>query len=156
MPKTATKTKKTKKTVKKAKAKATKTAKPKKEINEKYIECIGRRKTSTARVRIYPDSKKKDFIVNEKSLENYFPLKRQVKTVLDPFEIFDDSFKVTVKVMGGGINSQSEAIRLGLSRTLVELDENSRSKLKARGYLTRDSRMVERKKPGLRKARRPQ
>ncbi|MEX1014671.1 MAG: 30S ribosomal protein S9 [Candidatus Paceibacterota bacterium] len=123
---------------------------------DKYIESIGRRKTATARVRIYPSAKKKDFVVNEKSLDEYFPSKRFIDTVKQPFEVVDNEFDVTVQVKGGGINAQSEAIRMGLSRALVENDEAWKSKLKAAGYLTRDSRMVERKKPGLRKARRPQ
>lgn len=122
-----------------------------------YIEGIGRRKTSTARVRIYPNQEGQDgFEVNEENLEDYFPMKKQVDTALAPFDVVDRRFKVTVQTKGGGLNGQAESIRLGLSRALVEFNENWKKRLKMEGYLTRDSRMKERKKPGLRSARRPQ
>lgn len=122
-----------------------------------YIEGIGRRKTSTARVRIYPNQEGKDgFEVNKKDLEDYFPMNKQVDTALSPFDVVDRRFKVTVQTKGGGLNGQAESIRLGLSRALVEFNEEWKKRLKMEGYLTRDSRMKERKKPGLRSARRPQ
>ncbi len=122
-----------------------------------YIEGIGRRKTSTARVRIYPNQEgKDDFEVNEKDIKDYFPMKKHTDTALAPFDVVDRRFKVTVQTKGGGLSGQSEAIRLGLSRALVEFNEEWKKRLKMEGYLTRDSRMKERKKPGLRSARRPQ
>ena len=142
----------------------------------RYIEAIGRRKSATARVRIYPsttkplkeitqveksattliDPKKVDFIVNEKPLDEYFPLKRLTQTALAPFNILNVTFKATVKIQGGGTTAQAESIRLGLSRALNDLNEKWRPRLKSEGFLTRDPRAVERKHPGLRKARRPQ
>lgn len=121
-----------------------------------YIEGIGRRKTSTARVRIYPNQKGDGFEVNGKKLEEYFPMKKQVKSAIAPFDVVDKRFKVTVQTKGGGLTGQSESIRLGLSRALVEYNEDWKKRLKMEEYLTRDSRMKERKKPGLRSARRPQ
>lgn len=122
-----------------------------------YIEGIGRRKTSTARVRIYPNQEGKDeFKVDEKDLEDYFPMKKQIDDALAPFDVVDKRFKVTVQANGGGLSGQAEAIRLGLSRALVEYNEDWKKRLKMEGYLTRDPRMKERKKPGLRSARRPQ
>ncbi len=132
----------------------------KKKIKEKeysYLETIGRRKTSVARVRIYKDHPKKtEFIINEKPLKEYFPLERYQKKVLAPFEAVGQSYRTTVKIKGSGLNAQSEAIRHGLARALVALEPSYRGILKQLGYLTRDPRMVERKHPGLRKARRAQ
>lgn len=123
---------------------------------EKYLEAVGRRKTAVARVRIYPESNDKTFLINEKELKEYFPLEKyQIKATL-PFKILNVIYKTTVKVKGGGINAQAEAILHGLSRVLVKLNEEFRKTLKPYGFLTRDPRMVERKHPGLRKARRAQ
>lgn len=126
---------------------------------EKYIEGIGRRKASVARVRLYRGKeigKGFDIIVNEKTYEKYFPLEKQRKVALAPFAATEENFRVTVLAKGGGLNAQAEAVRLGLSRALVKEKPDYRGKLKALGYLTRDSRTVERKKFGSRKARRPQ
>lgn len=122
----------------------------------RYIEGIGRRKAAVARVRIYPSEKKDDFLVNDLELKDYFPLERLLQTVIAPFNVAGSRFRTTVKVKGGGPSGQAGAIRLGLSRALVSLNENWRSRIKKQGFLTRDPRVVERKKPGLRKARRPQ
>lgn len=124
-----------------------------------YIEAVGRRKTSIARVRVYIGEAKKgsyNIEVNGISFEKYFPISRQRVVVCAPFATFDLSFRTTVVVSGGGMNSQSEAVRLGIARVLVKHAPEYRSKLKALGYLKRDPRMVERKKFGSRKARRPQ
>ncbi len=126
----------------------------KKKKNEKYIEGVGRRKTATARVRIYPDSKGRTFKVNDKKLVDYFSQPKHQKKAVAPFEVLDKKFKVTVQTKGGGLNAQSEAIRLGLSRALVEHNEEWKKSLKPHGFLTRDPRMKERKKPGLKGARR--
>ncbi len=121
-----------------------------------YIEGVGRRKTAVARVRIYPNSKEKSLLINEKELQDYFPLLEQRQKVLAPLEklSLEGKFKVSVKVKGGGLQAQAEAIRLGLSRALVKYKEEFKPILRQLGFLTRDPRMVERKKPGLKKARR--
>lgn len=121
--------------------------------NKKYIEGVGRRKTSTARVRIYEE--KGDFIVNDKPLNKYFTIQRFIKTAIAPLELLKlkDKFSVTAKVVGGGIMAQAEAVRHGLARALVKYDESFKKLLRQAGFLTRDPRMVERKKYGLKKAR---
>lgn len=120
---------------------------------KKYIEGIGRRKTSTARVRIYEEPG--EFVVNNKPLNKYFTIERFIKTALAPLELLKlkDKFNVSVKVVGGGIMGQAEAIRHGLSRALVKYNESFKKMLRDAGFLTRDPRMVERKKYGLKKAR---
>lgn len=124
---------------------------------EKYVEGIGRRKTATARVRIFTfSSVKPSIIVNDKSLKDYFPLAKLQQTVTAPLRVVDKEYLISVKVRGGGFNAQAEAVRLGLARALVKINEEWRSKLKSFGYLRRDPRVVERKHPGLRKARRAQ
>lgn len=134
--------------------------KPKKaEKKELYFEAVGRRKTAIARVRIFPGGKgnKNDVSVNNRELERYFPTKKEQKVVAAPFDKLSlTGVKTTVRIKGGGLSAQAEAVRLGISRALILFDSQLRPRLKAFGYLTRDPRMVERKKPGLRKARRPQ
>ncbi len=118
-----------------------------------YIEAVGRRKTSVARVRIFANGE--GIIVNEKPYKDYFPTEEMQKIAEDAFRKTrpETRFSVTVKVKGGGIHSQAEAIRHGLARALTEFDAELRTKLKRAGYLTRDSRMKERRKFGLKKAR---
>ncbi|MBI5733051.1 30S ribosomal protein S9 [Candidatus Jorgensenbacteria bacterium] len=127
---------------------------------DRYFEAVGRRKTAVARVRLFPAKDASgpiDVFVNDKQLSGYFPLKKMQDIVRAPFEALTlKEYKVTAQVKGGGVNAQAEAIRLGIARTLVVLNSIWRSRLKALGYLRRDPRMVERKKYGLRKARRPQ
>ncbi len=122
---------------------------------EKYIEGVGRRKTSVARVRITPVSKssKNTFTINGKSLETYFPIMEMQKTVNQPFVQVDDKFNVSVKITGGGVHSQAEALRHGIARSLVEYNGLLRKSLKREGYLKRDPRAKERRKFGLKKAR---
>lgn len=123
--------------------------------SEKYIEGIGRRKTAVARVRITP-SAKESIIINDKAVADYFntlELQKIVSQPLKDIDGIDQKFTITVKVLGGGIKGQAEAIRLGLSRCLVEFKSELRTDLKKLGYLKRDSRIKERKKPGLKKAR---
>lgn len=121
-----------------------------------YIAAIGRRKTATARVRI-SDAKTTTFTVNGKEgLSEYFPTDELVKIVREPLTKtkIDRKFKITVIVRGSGIHSQAEAVRHGISRCLVKLAESElRSPLKKAGLLKRDPRKKERKKFGLRKAR---
>lgn len=113
----------------------------------------GRRKTSTARVFLYPNST--GIEINKRSLEDYFPLQRHQHYVKQPLILTDmlDKVSAYITVKGGGINSQAEAIRLGIARALVDLNPEFKAKLKENGFLTRDPREVERKKYGQRKAR---
>lgn len=120
---------------------------------QKYFEAVGRRKTAVARVRIY--DKKGEFLINDKPLKDYFKTSRQRADAIAPVsELKLDNASFTANVMGGGLTAQSQAIRHGLSRALVRLNPTSKKLLREEGFLTRDSRMVERKKYGLKKARR--
>ena len=113
----------------------------------KYFEGIGRRKTSTARVRVY--SGQKASTVNGKAIDVYFANNKDADKLLNhPFVITDltDKYYFTAKVSGGGINSQIDAVRLGLGRALCEADESLKPVLRKAGLLTRDPRAVERKK----------
>lgn len=124
-------------------------------MEKRYIEAIGRRKTAGARVRITP-AESTNVIVNDKELASYFPHTTLQKTVLSVFGVEEagvGNYHVTVRVVGGGISAQAEAIRLGIARALVKEKADRRSSLKKEGYLMRDPRSVERKKPGLKKAR---
>ncbi|MFH1657571.1 MAG: 30S ribosomal protein S9 [bacterium] len=119
------------------------------------MEATGRRKTSTARVRIWTRGDK-ELLVNNKPYESYFQtfeLRETVTAALKKMKCFD-KFKVSIIVKGGGIFSQAEAIRHALSRALVKFNPDFRKRLKKAGYLTRDPRMRERKKFGLKRARR--
>ena len=122
--------------------------------SEKYFEAVGRRKTSIARVRLFP-AKENSYVVNDKTLEAYFPVREMRMTVESPFLETKpaEKFLVTVKISGGGISSQSEALRLGISRALLVYDIQLRGKLKKLGFLERDARAKERRKFGLKKAR---
>jgi len=124
---------------------------------EKYFYATGRRKTSVAKVRLYDGVKEKGITVNDKDYQEYFAKNNTlIEKVKSPLKLlnFEDRFKISVKVLGGGPNGQAEAIRLGISRVLLVIDADLRKELKAHDYLTRDPRTVERKKPGLKKARR--
>ena len=154
------------KTTKKTAAPKVKVAKeekivPKEKINSEfsgeYFYAVGKRKTAVAQVRIYPTKKAEaKVLVNGKDLKNYIPLKRLQDVVISPFIIAgqEGKFDVSVKVNGGGVNAQSDAMRLGISRALIIFNPELRKSLKVMGFLTRDARKVERKKPGKRKARR--
>lgn len=113
----------------------------------------GRRKTATAQVRV--KAGKGNMIVNKRTIDDYFPRKTHVKIVREPLEKVDflDRFDMEAKVKGGGSTGQAEAIRLGLSRIILKINPELRGILKKAGFLTRDSRMKERKKPGLTGAR---
>lgn len=123
-------------------------------MKERYIEAVGRRKTATARVRI-TEAKKTSYEVNDKSLEEYFPTNELQNIAKEAHSKTNESshFTVTVKVLGGGIHAQAEAMRHGLSRALVIRDEEVKNTLKKLGFLKRDPRAKERKKFGLKKAR---
>ena len=118
------------------------------------LNAIGRRKTSVARVYFTPG--KGQFTVNDHELAKYFPSEIFQIIIKQPLNTvnFDGSFDIAVNVQGGGFKGQAEAIRLGLARILCNINPEYRSPLKKAGFLTRDSRMVERKKYGRRKARR--
>ena len=121
--------------------------------HERYSEAIGRRKTAVARVRITVGSGK--MTVNGKEPKQYFVLPRLLAIALAPLrELKLEDIDVSVKIGGGGISAQAEAVRHGISRAIVVRAPEWKSRLRAMGYLTRDSRMVERKKYGLKKARR--
>ena len=122
---------------------------------EQYIEGIGRRKTASARVRLTP-AKETTIVVNEKSLSEYFQneaFEKDVMSVLGTEEAGVGDYTITVKVAGSGLSAQSEAVRLGIARALVKEKGDRRSILKPLGFLKRDPRSVERKKFGLKKAR---
>lgn len=131
-------------------AKAKKTAKEK---PERYIEAVGRRKKAVARVRMY--TRKQGITVNDKTVEQYFAVERFRKEVLKPFEVMKitDKLGVSAKVSGGGIMAQAEAVRHGISRALVKFNPLFKKRLHRLNFLTRDDRMVERKKYGKKKAR---
>ena len=117
------------------------------------IHTIGRRKTAVAR--IYMSEGKVNISVNNKEAKDYFTTGTLMYKLNQPFGLTDleGKFDVKVNVSGGGITGQAEAIRLAISRALCKLDEENRPALKAEGLMTRDPRMVERKKPGQKKAR---
>lgn len=125
-----------------------------------YIESIGRRKTATARVRLTAATKQ-SYEINGKDLATYFPTVALQKIVTDAFAVGEGlpaqsgkkHYHMTVKVSGGGSNAQAEAVRHGIARTLVKLDEEQKSELKKAGFLKRDPRSKERRKFGLKKAR---
>lgn len=120
----------------------------------RYYEGVGRRKTSTARVRLYPGTG--SIVVNERSLEEYFPRETDRIKLLRPLSVTEaqSQYNVSVHVTGGGTSGQTDAVIMGVSRALVEADETFKATLRKNGFLTRDARAVERKKPGLTKARR--
>ena len=122
-------------------------------MNKLVYIATGRRKTSIARVRIIPGEGK--FNINGRSLDDYFPQKTFKETVLKPLILTQTEFQfdINVNVNGGGISSQSGAIAHGISRALLEANVDYRQLLKKEGLLTRDPRMKERKKYGLKKAR---
>lgn len=168
MPKAKTTTKKKtqasktpKKTTKPASAKAT--AGKKEPRTPKFFEAVGRRKTSTARVRLFTRSISKKgkgeesaILVNKKPYKEYFSISSLQKKLQEPLEKLttQDKFDVSILVKGGGLSSQAEACRHGISRALVLVNSTFRKKLKKAGFLTRDPRMRERKKFGLKRARR--
>lgn len=124
---------------------------------KKPIHSVGRRKTSTARVYMYPKSGEQGQLqINGKEFEDYFPQPMTQLIVKMPLELLEatDSYDIKVRVAGGGVSGQAGAVRHGISRALEKADPEKRPELKKAGFLTRDARAVERKKPGLHKARR--
>jgi small subunit ribosomal protein S9 len=119
-----------------------------------YYEGLGRRKTATARVRLYP-SGDGSILVNNRPVDEYFGREWDLKHLHEPFVVTDNTgrFDVSVHVKGGGITGQAGAIRLGIARALLKVDPEYRPTLRRLGLLTRDPRAKERKKPGLKRAR---
>ena len=120
---------------------------------EARIQTVGRRKRSVARVLMSRGSGK--WSVNGRELAEYFPRPTHQIRIVEPFKVTGSEglFDVTVRVAGGGLTGQSDAVRMGLARALLKLDGENRPKLREHGMLTRDARQVERKKPGRPKAR---
>lgn len=118
-----------------------------------YINTIGRRKTAVARIYLAPG--KGEIVVNGRDFKEYFPFEVHQILVQQPFVLLNsgESYDVKINVTGGGVKGQAEAARMAISRALIEYSADNRPALKKEGFLTRDSRMVERKKPGRRKAR---
>lgn len=130
---------------------------PEEKLRRPYFYAVGKRKTSVAQIKIYPvDEKDAKVVVNGKEVEKYFPILRLGMKAKESLAgaSKEKEFEVVATVRGGGLSSQAESVRLGIARALVKFDETLRKSLKDRGFLTRDSRKVERKKPGLKKARR--
>jgi small subunit ribosomal protein S9 len=129
----------------------------KKETKENnYKHGVGRRKTSVAIARVFDTKEKTNQItVNLKTANDYFSSYETKEIVFSPFKLTGDKkFKISIKVKGGGIRGQAEATRLAIARALIKINPDLKKEFKDLGYLTRDSREVERKKPGLKKARR--
>jgi small subunit ribosomal protein S9 len=122
-------------------------------VTGKYYQGVGRRKAAIARVRLFTGTG--DFTVNERPLSQYFALQTQVDEVLMPLRVTENEarFAVSVQVKGGGPAGQADAVSLGLARALLSADEGFKATLRKAGLLTRDAREKERKKPGLKKAR---
>ena len=122
--------------------------------SDRYFEAVGRRKTAVARVRLFTKGDK-DFLVNGKPYKEYFVLRDDQETAVSSMEKMKcfGKFRVTVIVRGGGRNAQAEAVRHGTARVLVDFNNNFKKRLRKVGYLTRDPRMRERKKFGLKRAR---
>ncbi len=120
----------------------------------KYTTAVGRRKTASARVKLTPAAKN-SVVVNGKSAADYFKTKTRDSITMDALVLEDvtGTYQVEVRVSGGGVNAQAEAIRHAIARALTKADLGLRAPLKSAGFLKRDPRAVERKKPGLRKAR---
>ncbi|PJF37456.1 MAG: 30S ribosomal protein S9 [Candidatus Thermofonsia Clade 1 bacterium] len=119
-----------------------------------YVEGIGRRKEATARVRLYPGGTG-NYLINDKPAAEYLSRMGDLDTALSPLRLcgMEGSFDMSVLVKGGGITGQTDAIKLGVARAILKLDPEKRPLLRHAGLLTRDPRAKERKKPGLRRAR---
>jgi len=123
-------------------------------LGRKHLNAVGRRKTAVARVRLYRGEG--HMFVNGKELKVYFPTEQLQKTALDALRVasLEKNFDVSVKVSGGGAQAQAEAVRLGVARNLIHFDKKLKPSLKKEGFLSRDPRKKERKKYGLKSARR--
>lgn len=121
-----------------------------------YIFAVGKRKTSVARIKLFPKGKG-EIVVNERELKEYFAVGKDVAVFLAPFksaETDEKNYDLEIKIVGGGIAAGAAACQLGIARALVKEDETRKGILRKAGFLTRDGRTKERKKPGLKRARR--
>jgi small subunit ribosomal protein S9 len=119
-----------------------------------YYEGIGRRKESTARVRLMSGSGK--FVVNARPVEDYFPRLGDLQAILAPLQTANENreqLDISVVVKGGGVTGQTSAVQLGVARALLKMNPDLRAAMRKMGFLTRDARIKERKKPGLKRAR---
>jgi small subunit ribosomal protein S9 len=125
-------------------------------VNKDYTPAVGRRKTAIARVRILNQTAKGiEIIINDKDYQQYLPYFEWQEAIVQPLKVAGrQNIAISVRVLGGGQRGQAESIRHGIARALLKMDETLRPNFKAEGLLTRDSRRKERKKPGLKKARR--
>lgn len=123
-------------------------------MSAQYYEGIGRRKAASARVRLFPGGTGK-FVINDKEATEYLPRFGDVDLLLEPLRTVgqERAYDISVHVSGGGITGQRDAIMLGIARALVKIDPDLRPPLKSKKLLTRDARVKERKKPGLKRAR---
>ncbi len=123
-------------------------------MSAQYYEGIGRRKAASARVRLFPGGTGR-MVVNDKDINDYFPRAGDVDRMLEPLRVVgqEKSYDMSVHVYGGGISGQRDAVKLGISRALIKIDPDLRPPLKSEKLLTRDARVKERKKPGLKRAR---
>lgn len=123
-------------------------------MSAQYYEGVGRRKRATARVRLFPGGNG-NVVINEKPLEEYLPRVGDASVMMEPLDAVGqlNSYDISVHVNGGGVTGQRDAIKLGIARALLKIDPDMRSVLKSQGFLTRDARIKERKKPGLKRAR---
>ena len=123
-------------------------------MSAQYYEGIGRRKTSTARVRLFPGGTGR-VIINDREGQDYMPRSGDMELLLEPLRIIgqERSYDVSVHVNGGGVSGQRDAIRLGMARALLKIDPEFRGVLRENDLLPRDARIKERKKPGLKRAR---
>ena len=121
---------------------------------EQYYEGVGRRKTSVARVRLYPGGTG-NITVNDRPVAEYFPRQGDMQQFMAPLVVtqMEGRFNISVHVMGGGVTGQTGAVRHGIARALLKFDPEMRQALREGGFLTRDPRVKERKKPGLKRAR---
>ena len=123
-----------------------------KKPRERYVEATGGRKTASARARLFPGGS--GFTVNGTDYKEYFRGEKYRTVAASPIEVTKESVRVSVQVKGGGTNAQAEAVRNAIAKALVKMNAEWKKRLKREGFITRDSRMVERKKYGLKKARR--
>lgn len=121
---------------------------------EQYYEGVGRRKAASARVRLYPGGTG-NLVINDKQGEEYLPRAGDIEILLEPLRVIgqESTYDISVHVNGGGISGQRDAIKLGIARALLQIDPETRPALKEKKLLTRDARVKERKKPGLKRAR---
>jgi small subunit ribosomal protein S9 len=123
-------------------------------MSAQYYEGIGRRKAASARVRLFPGGTG-NLVINDKDASDYLPRAGDVDILLEPLRAIgqENSYDITVLVQGGGVSGQRDAIQLGLARALLKLDPDLRPRMRDGEFLTRDARVKERKKPGLKRAR---